>query len=288
MVSPTSVDTRTATFNDRQKLAYLIHFEVHVHRHLDYHPPLDWVGERPFPILQKQGEIVAALACPPDPPNIAWIRMFACNNHFSVRRAWEVLWDSAYQELLESQEVAFAAAIPMQNWFRVLLKANRFEETHRVILLVWDGSDLPTENKQPDIIIRPTKFEDLEAIKSIDDASFVAVWQNSQAYLELAFRQAAIATLAEYDGKIVGYQISTATPMGGHLARLAVHPQMQKRGIGSALLRDVLQHFRQRGARTITVNTQDDNQASMRLYQKAGFEPTGEEYPIYQLKIERT
>ena len=288
MVTPTSVNTRTATFDDRQKLASLIHFEVHVHRHLDYRPPLDWVGERPFQILQKQEEIVAALACPPDPPNIAWVRMFACNQHFSVRTAWEVLWDSAYKELLENWEVAIAAAIPMQNWFRTLLESSRFEETHRIILLAWDGRELLEENKQPEIKIRAMTLNDLKVIKSIDDTSFVPVWQNSQSYLELAFRQAAIATLAEYHGKIAGYQISTATPMGGHLARLAVHPQMQKRGIGSALLRDVLQHFRQRGARTITVNTQDDNQASFRLYQKAGFEPTGEEYPIYQLEIERT
>ena len=57
MISQTRIITRTATQEDKQKLAYLIHFEVHVHRHLDYRPPLDWVGERPFPILEKQGEI---------------------------------------------------------------------------------------------------------------------------------------------------------------------------------------------------------------------------------------
>jgi [ribosomal protein S18]-alanine N-acetyltransferase len=285
MISQSRIITRTATQEDKQKLAYLIHFEVHVHRHLDYRPPLDWVGERPFPILEKQGEIVAALACPPDPPNIAWVRMFASSNHVTVRDSWEILWDYAQAELLENLAPSTAAAIPMQNWFKKLLESSNFQETHRIVMLAWDG-DLPEKcSKKPDIVIRPMTLDDLEAVKAIDHASFVPVWQNSQSYLELAFRQAAIATLAEEDGKLVAYQISTATPMGGHLARLAVHPDTQGRGIGFTLLRDLLKQFKRRGARSVTVNTQFSNTASLGLYKKAGFEPTGEEYPIYQLEL---
>jgi ribosomal protein S18 acetylase RimI-like enzyme len=109
--------------------------------------------------------------------------------------------------------------------------------------------------------------------------------QNSLTYLEIAFRQAAVATVAEYEGQLVGYQISTGTPIGGHLARLAVLPHLQGKGIGYALLYDLLNQFTRRGARTITVNTQKDNLASLSLYRKSGFQMTGEEYPIYQLEL---
>ena len=115
--------------------------------------------------------------------------------------------------------------------------------------------------------------------------SFVPLWQNSPEALKLAFRQSALATVVEDKGIIVGYQISTSTPIGGHIARLAVHPQVQRKGVGYALLHDLLTVFTRRGARKITVNTQKDNLISLSLYKKAGFQLTGEEYPIFQLAI---
>jgi len=90
--------------------------------------------------------------------------------------------------------------------------------------------------------------------------------------------------VAEDDGQLLGYQISTATTMGGHLARLAVHPAAQGGGIGYALVHDMLSQFTRRGARQVTVNTQQDNLVSLALYQKAGFKRTGEEYPVYQCR----
>ena len=121
--------------------------------------------------------------------------------------------------------------------------------------------------------------------EAVDRSSFVQIWQNTQDYLEIAFRQANIATIAEYEGRLVGYQISTSTPMGGHLARLAVSPEFQGRGVGSSLLCDVLEQFHRRGAHAVTVNTQHDNYASISLYKKFGFVATGETYPIYQIPL---
>ncbi|MFM8320336.1 MAG: GNAT family N-acetyltransferase, partial [Chloroflexota bacterium] len=124
---------------------------------------------------------------------------------------------------------------------------------------------------------------DLAQVLEIDRAAFPLLWQNSYAYLELAFNQAAVAGLALLDGRPVGYQISTATALGGHLARLAVLPELHGHGIGYALTADLLEQFLQRGARSVTVNTQQNNAASLALYEKIGFLRTGEEYPIYQI-----
>jgi [ribosomal protein S18]-alanine N-acetyltransferase len=133
-----------------------------------------------------------------------------------------------------------------------------------------------------DISIRPMNFDDLSFVEEIDTSSFGSVWQNSQVSLELAFRQAAVATVVEREGQLVAYQISTPTPMGGHLARLAVHPGFQGLGIGYALVRDMLSQFERRGAQCVSVNTQQDNYVSLSLYEKAGFRRTGEEYPVFQ------
>jgi ribosomal protein S18 acetylase RimI-like enzyme len=48
------------------------------------------------------------------------------------------------------------------------------------------------------------------------------------------------------------------------------------------LLRDLLVQFKRRGALRITVNTQEDNLASIALYERAGFTKTGESFPVYQ------
>jgi ribosomal protein S18 acetylase RimI-like enzyme len=175
------------------------------------------------------------------------------------------------------------AAIPLQEWFRSLLEYSQFRQTHNIVLLSWErGSCLPSPQGSP-VIIRPMNVVDLPAVAKVDWAAFGKIWQNSPESLRLAFNQAAVATVAEDARGLVGYQISTASPMGGHLARLAVIPDAQGNGIGYQLVYDVLTQFEQRGAMRVTVNTQEDNASSLSLYKKARFRRTGEKYPVYEL-----
>jgi ribosomal protein S18 acetylase RimI-like enzyme len=276
---------RTATYKDHKELANLIHFEVYVHRHLDWKPPLDWVGCHPFLIAEKDDEIIASLACPPDLPSIAWIRMFAVTSDLKVENTWNALWNEALSLLKKEKDIKWVAAIPIHAWFQTLLRESSFRLAQRVVMLSWERQNIPTGNIKIPAQIRPMTQDDLSNIQVIDAESFVPIWQNSPEALELAFRQSVVATVVEVKGIIVGYQISTSTPIGGHIARLAVHPQVQSQGVGYALLHDVLSVFTRRGTRTITVNTQKDNLISLSLYQNAGFQLTGEEYPIFQLAI---
>jgi len=285
MNNPSQASARTADPKDLSRLANLVHFEAYVHRHLDYRPPLDWMGYPPFLVLEQNARIEAALACPPDPPAIAWIRLFAATAHIPVAAAWDVLWTEARACLLENESIQCAAAIPLYGWFEGLLKRENFKKTYSIVMLNWDNAELPEPPPNPAVAIRAMTLDDLAEVEAIDTASFSLTWQNSRAYLEIAFKLAAVASVAEYRGQLVGYQISTGTPVGGHLARLAVLPEWQGNGIGYALLYDLLNRFVGRGAHTVTVNTQKDNLASLALYQKSGFRLTGEEYPIYQLEL---
>ena len=124
--------------------------------------------------------------------------------------------------------------------------------------------------------------EELPQVTEVDTAAFRTIWRNSMSSLNLAYKQAVVATVAEDSQGVVGYQISTYSPLGGHLARLAVHPRAQRQGIGYALIRDMLATFASRGVKRVTVNTQHDNTPSLHLYRKTGFVETGEEYPIFQ------
>lgn len=287
LLKQTKTNVRAANQTDHKNLASLIHFETYVHRHLDYRPPLDYLGTEPFPIIDQGGEIVAALACPPDPPGVSWVRLFAASHDISPEKAWKTLWPVAKEQLIQYGNISWVSAIPIYSWFERLIRQSNFNQTQHIVLLRWENIGAPKEpTKDALATIRPMTLDDLDSVEVVDSSSFVPIWQNTQDYLEIAFRQASIATVAEIEGRLVGYQISTATPMGGHLARLAVSPDFQGIGVGSHLLFDLLMQFHRRGVSAVTVNTQHDNYASISLYRKLGFVPTGETYPIYQISLD--
>lgn len=278
---------RTARIQDSNKLANLIHFEVYVHRHLDWRQPLDWIGQNPFLVLEKNGEIAAALACPPDPPTVSWIRLLTIASYQDINKTWELLWMEALKHLKNSGEVDWVAAMPLHGWMQSLLMKSGFQNHYNVLMLSREFRDLPEDNLKIPGIIRPSQLDDLTTIRKIDELAFEPIWQNSIEVLTLAHQQSAVATVIEINQEIVGYQISTSTPMGGHLARLAIRPDFQRSGFGYSLLRDLLVRFAERGAQRLTVNTQKDNIPSMSLYSKAGFTTTGEEYPFFQFSLKK-
>jgi ribosomal-protein-alanine N-acetyltransferase len=273
------VTVRKVLEQDRQSLANLIQYEMHVHRHLDWRPPLDWIGTQPYLVGEISGDIHSVLVCPPDPPEAAWIRLFAASGALNTNQAWHALWQVA-QAALAALCQPQVAAIPTETWFSKILTESGFEPTDNIISLLWQA-DQPLPAPRP-THIRPMTSDDLPAVFELDVAAFESLWRNSFASLRAAYHQSALATLIEEEGQLVGYQISTAGPLGGHLARLAVRPGNRTCGIGYALVHDLLDYFSRRGVEHITVNTQEDNLASLKLYQKAGFRPSGEVLPVYQ------
>jgi ribosomal-protein-alanine N-acetyltransferase len=280
MIRESQTVVREIEDQDRTQLANLIHFGTFVHRHLDWRPPLGWIGHQPFNGLERNGKLVSALACPPDPPNIAWVRVFVCNSHFSQSEAWEMLWPKTKAELLQ-MDVKLLAAIPLQKWIRELLIGHGFVHTHNVISLAWDTTDLKSENHNL-IKIREMTYDDLPQVLEVDARAFDPLWQNSFSLLELAFESTCQATVAFDQTGIIGYQISNPTQYGAHLGRLAVHPRAQRKGVGFALIRH-LQNFCSRAQMgRISVNTQNTNLGSLSLYHKAGFIETEEAFPVFQ------
>ena len=288
ILSSTTSTIRPAVEEDRQKLANLMHFELNVHRHLDWRSPVEWVGFQPYLLLEKEGELEAALACPEDPPGVAWVQFFAVSaRSVSISSAWKVLWDEIQREL-KQRGIYQVAAVPLQRWFLELIEDSHFVHTHDVVVLLWDYGGARSKPQTPPLAIRSMQPEDLQKVTDVDAAAFRPIWQNSYESLQTALKQAAVATVALDPAglEIIGYQISTSSPLGGHLARLAVHPMRQGQNIGYALVYDLIRQFERRGIFRITVNTQHDNTASLKLYEKAGFRKTGEAYPVYEYALE--
>ncbi len=272
---------RKATLEDRQRLANLIHFEVYVHRHLDWRPALDWLGYKPYLVLEIEEEITGALACPIDEPEIPWIRLFASRSNSDLREIWQMLWDAAWSELTDLGARRIAAIV-MQGWFRLLLEETGFKHTDNIMVLSWESGIRELPAPKCKLLIREMMPEDLEAVFHLDNLAFEYEWRNSARALELAYGQSTVATVIEDGQKLLGYQVSTTSMGGGHLARLAVHPEARNQGIGYALVAHLLDELQKRGIHQVTVNTQQDNAASLALYARAGFRQVDEQYQVFQ------
>lgn len=277
-------EVRPADINDQRQIASLIHFETYVHRHLDWRTPLDWLGAHPFYVAAQHGKLIAALACPPDPPQVAWIRLFTCASWAPLQDTWFSLWEAAKGELYR-QGKFIVAGITLQAWYRDLLQSSGFQSRQEIVMLEWTDESWQPPTTAPDVLVRAMAPADMGTVARVDAAAFPALWQNSLPALRQAYAQSAIATVAEMDGGIIGYQISTQNPVGYHLARLAVRPEVQGRGVGVALVGDLEGRVTRRAGSKITVNTQSDNFISMRLYRKLGFRQTGEHYPVYTYQV---
>ncbi len=278
---------RLANVEDHQKLSSLIFFETHLHRHLDWRSPLEWLGDPFFWALDEGRQISAALACPMENDDIAWVRLFVFAGGWSAENAWNVLWQTAREDIGHAGG-ARVAAIAMQTWFQQILFDSGFANYQQIVMLEWHGSagqPGPFGSEAGGIRIRKMTEADLSDVQKVDAPSFDPLWQNSLETLRRAFSQSLLATVAETQTGIVGYQLSTGSGQRAHLARLAVHPALQGRGLGRALLTDLFSKLVKHGIYKLSVNTQSDNIVSLALYQRLGFIRTGEQYPVYVFDV---
>jgi ribosomal protein S18 acetylase RimI-like enzyme len=273
------VNIRSVREEDANQITKLIRFGDKVHRHLDWSTAVEWIGFSPYLVAEWEYSLVAALACPPDPEDVSWIRLFVSSSEISASQAWDVMWDYTQNQIANLG--IKAAAIASQSWFQKLLLASQFSVVNEVILLEWnDGIGLPKLDLFP-VQIRRMEYQDLNQVHSIDQLAFDPLWQNSKSLLESAFSKASICTVAVMGDEIVGFQLSSADRMKGHLARLAVHPSHQGQGVGYHLVSDLLKRFHHWGTSRVTVNTQADNVASLSLYDRLGFQSLNEAYPVF-------
>jgi GNAT superfamily N-acetyltransferase len=75
------------------------------------------------------------------------------------------------------------------------------------------------------------------------------------------------------DRALVGYHVTGRAGSLGYLQRLAVHPDVHGRGLGTALVGDALDWCARRGCSSVLVNTQEINQRALSLYEHLGFRP---------------
>jgi ribosomal protein S18 acetylase RimI-like enzyme len=126
----------------------------------------------------------------------------------------------------------------------------------------------------PDISLAPLYPAQIDELAVLDAATFDPLWHFGRRDLfELLMRGR--MQVAWSGGRMAGYNAVCAnSPSEGQLARLAVHPDFQGRGVGRALLSDAIRYAAGEFS-VLVLNTQINNSRSQALYRGMGFRPIG-------------
>jgi ribosomal protein S18 acetylase RimI-like enzyme len=271
-----------AKTSDTGEISEFLEHARSIHRHLDWTPLLDWINSPPFLLYREEGTIQGILSCPPDPDKIPWIKCYASQSADSVYQIFSTLITEAVRVLSKTSDYIYA--LGLQDWFIRILVQQGFENFQNVVVLAHNRQS-PKKVQNSILNIRSMEHSDTHEVAELDSLAFEPVWTISEKGLVEAFYQAAHASVVEVDGKIVGYELSTASHFSAHLARVAVLPQFQHENIGLQLVAEMISYFQERDIFEITVNTQDTNKASLHLYKKLGFSQTGDQFPIYRISL---
>lgn len=132
----------------------------------------------------------------------------------------------------------------------------------------------------PDIVVRSVAADDLSRLTSLDEAAFDPPYRLASGELIELMVTTGYFVVATQDERLVGYLCADVLGREGQIIRLAVHPDAQGQGIGRTLLNAGLAFCNASGARVVSVNTQESNLASLRLYEGFGFRRVGRRVPV--------
>lgn len=132
------------------------------------------------------------------------------------------------------------------------------------------------------ITIRPLEPADIEAVVAIEAEAFSTPWQ-PETFAGLIDREAVelIVMTHETDG-VIGYAVLWCILDQGELANLALATGRRGTGLGSLLLRHVLDLAQERGVEKLFLEVRASNSKALELYRGFGFDEVGVRRAYYE------
>lgn len=121
--------------------------------------------------------------------------------------------------------------------------------------------------------------DDLEAVAAIECAVYTHPWTigNFTDSLEAGYH----CWILERVGSVAGYSVVMIAAGEAHLLNLSIALPLQRRGLGSELLRFVVKLARDYAAQTIYLEVRESNAAGRALYAQHGFAEIGQRRGYY-------
>ncbi|WP_442545965.1 ribosomal protein S18-alanine N-acetyltransferase [Arthrobacter sp. KN11-1C] len=115
--------------------------------------------------------------------------------------------------------------------------------------------------------------DDVTAVEVLERRLFpVDAWPMQMFFDELAQIDTRRYVVAEADGQIVAYAGLMCIEPIADVQTIAVVPEFEGRGIGSAILTELIEEARRRGAVEVLLEVRADNPRAQALYVRFGFE----------------
>lgn len=134
--------------------------------------------------------------------------------------------------------------------------------------------------KLTDVNIVPMRCEHVAALAELEQLCFSQPW--SQNSLEHALEDPlAFFCVAEQESAVLGYAGMYCIVPECDVTNVAVFPYARGKGVGTALVRALLDHAWSKGADVVTLEVRASNIAAQALYERLGFVSVGRRPGFY-------
>lgn len=274
MISQSRITTHLGQPTKHQEILRLLSSNNLIHQNLDWLSPKELLKQYPCHIGIDNEEIVGVLSIPREDTQVAWVRLAASCDYKNSIDIMNLLWNRV-KHTLQKQEIDCVYALSTNDWSEILLNSWNYKTIGELVALRRKHKSVPI-NTQSLAYIRQVTYSDLSEIISVDNIAFHTTWQYSSFMLKIALQKAKYATVALVNNSCIGYLLAIMDANVPFIARLAVSPEYQQHGIGRALVVNMLEYYKDAKCPVAEVVTQNDNYASINLYQSLGFQLIGQ------------
>ena len=135
--------------------------------------------------------------------------------------------------------------------------------------------------------VRDMTIDDLAAVFHLGEELFTSEFSQSMyrtwdeyEITTLFNSDSELCLVAELDDEVIGFALGTTVEKQnsawkyGYLVWIGVRPGIQKCGAGDKLFAEIKQRMVEQGVRMMVIDTDADNEAGIRFFQKQGFDST--------------
>jgi ribosomal-protein-alanine N-acetyltransferase len=132
----------------------------------------------------------------------------------------------------------------------------------------------PAMDDATKIMIRPMTEKDLDAVTTIEQASYTTPWNGDHFRNEITAGYS-WPFVAVIEGVVVGYLCLMCLFEEAQILNIAVGPDFRGRGIARLLLKHAFLLALEQGAEFVALEVRSSNSVAISLYEQLGFSKTG-------------
>jgi len=130
--------------------------------------------------------------------------------------------------------------------------------------------------------IRAMGESDAASVAGILREAPEAVFWPEGSVKEVLTWESALALVADWNGKVIGFVIGRQAADEAEILNLAVALAFRGKGEGTALLSSTVEEFRRRGVKRVFLEVRESNASGIAFYRKHGFSEAGHRPGYYR------